>query len=372
MDSIKALVLKFQAVINYFLPFTRPGTPIFQDIVHTLILCTILWFAPQWLEQRAAERYFERSEQRDDADRAPDVDDAEIVPEPPPEDNEGELDGPQLPAPEIEDVIDEDFLRFQRADEDIPPEFLDDNFAGPAHPPAQQPQHTAAARARDVGKKKAKSLARKDQRRAYHEFMRSQGEAQRARDRTIAEEREAQVREERKRRAELERVLEDKRREERSQRKLEETQRREEEISRRKLAVELVRTNVEKFGWADLKQVAEDVGGDVDEAWVERLCKADGFINSEPKEGEMIVATKTGFVVKVGDYDLRQTRLRISAAVQGKSSESRVSLAQVASVLEQVIRGEGKFLHDDATLLQIDDRLNTISASSVLDAITGS
>ncbi|KAI9802085.1 MAG: hypothetical protein M1833_002006 [Piccolia ochrophora] len=349
MESAKSVFSSLQDVLNKVLPFTTPGTPLSQDIIHTLILCTILWFAPQIVERYADARFgYDPVQTHDLAPEqtvAENEDTQEPVPEPPvnPPDDDV-IDAEHLVenhrAPEIEDVQDDAFLPPEFRNNDDPQAVFDDDvdLAGPANPPPLQPHHANAARTRDVGKKKAKSLARKDQRRAYHEFMRSQGDAQRAQDRAEAAEREAELAEERKRRAMLESTLEERRRAERERKKMEEVKQREEDIRRRKKAVNLVREQVKTKGWVDLNQVAKVVGDGIDQAWVERLCRADGLVSNEVKDGQITMITGSGFLVTVTADDMRELRQRIVVSEEALALDGRLDWADVGDHLEHLIR----------------------------------
>lgn len=43
-------------LLNFLLPFTKPGTPILQDLVHTAILCGTLYYGPQIAEWYNAQQ----------------------------------------------------------------------------------------------------------------------------------------------------------------------------------------------------------------------------------------------------------------------------------------------------------------------------
>ncbi|QRC91882.1 hypothetical protein JI435_020640 [Parastagonospora nodorum SN15] len=56
------------SLLNFLLPFTKPGTPLAQDIVHTAVLCGTLYYAPQIAE------WYNARQHRDAPPDAPDED----------------------------------------------------------------------------------------------------------------------------------------------------------------------------------------------------------------------------------------------------------------------------------------------------------
>ncbi|KAF2087134.1 hypothetical protein K490DRAFT_66001 [Saccharata proteae CBS 121410] len=323
MDSVRTL----QSYFNRLLPFTTPGTPIYQDIIHTLALCALLYYAPEFFENRRRRQAQNENELHIDADRPnheptnevppvlPELDAEENDPNLPVGDGEAQHAAPFPPAAAAEDEADDD------ADE-----------PGPANPQRR------TAQARNVGAKKAKSIARRDQRRAYHEFQRSQGEAQRARDAADAEEREAELLEEKRRRAVAEAVLEEKARKEREERREKENKARQEEVRTRDLAIGMVRKAMNDSGAADLGEVASKMGKDRD--WVERLVRADGMVGNGVKKSQdgtasnITMITAGGWVVKVDEAAMRE----VWSAVM-KEKTMKVTYADMATKLESVVRG---------------------------------
>ena len=309
------------ALLNRLLPFATPGTPLIQDLLHLAAICILLYFAPQiedWLHRREANAGDNNAETAaivpNDNDRDAEAGANDAEPDAMPE--EGEVDG----------LDDED---------------LDDDRPPPANVIPGEGQAGAAAHAgdippeRNVGAKKAKSLARRDQRRAYNEFMRSQGEAQRARDAEGATEREAALAVEKERRRAAEVALEAKKAKEREQRRQREETERKEEICRRELAVSLVKEELEARNMCDLSKTAQLVGDDVDEEWVERILRATGVIG---KKGDtMTMVTSTGWVVRVTAEDM--AKLYTTAAENGiGGDDGRIEYDELGAVLETMIR----------------------------------
>ncbi|KAF2726376.1 hypothetical protein K431DRAFT_280405 [Polychaeton citri CBS 116435] len=294
------------SLFNRLLPFATPGTPLVQDLVHLASICTLLYFAPQiqeWVQQRQQQQEQEDDEYLEN-------------PEEPQQDHQPNGVEPQMIGDEAE-------TNQQANDDQLPPPIDpqpqpgDVNAIEEGEPgPADRPHQTIAAQ-RNVGAKKAKSLARKDQRRAYHEFQRSQGEAQRARDAAGAAEREAALAQERARRKAREDAIAAERAREREQRRVAESAEREEDNRRRELVVEIVREGLASNRMVDLFKVARQVGGDVDEEWVERIIKASaGLLGRKGNVFTMI--TSTGWAVRVREDDMREFYARALTATEGQ------------------------------------------------------
>lgn len=317
------------SLVNKLLPFATPGTPLLQDLVHLGAICTLLYYAPQiqhWAQQQQHERRASAQGLNDDSGQQAQVqgqpDDHEQEPR---NDHVGENEANnRVPADDPENEEDDDDLENANAN-------IAEGEAGPANQPniPNTPAH------RNVGAKKAKSLARKDQRRAYNEFMRSQGEAQRAQEAEGAAEREAALAVEKERRRAAAAAYEAKKAKEREQKREVERRKREEEIRSRELAVSLVRDALDEEGMCDLFKVARHVGGDVDEEWVERILRASDVVGM--KDGVLTMITSVGWAVRVSQQDVRQ--LYENAAVQDVSDESgAISYDQLGGMFETILR----------------------------------
>lgn len=219
-----------------------------------------------------------------------------------------------------------DFEAFQRD------QVNEANEAGPA-----DPAMVNMAAQRNVGAKKAKSLARRDQRRAYHEFQRAQGEAQRARDAEGAAEREAVLAAERERRRAVEAELEVKKAKERENRKKQDRKEREEELLRRERAVALVKQGLAERKMCNVFDVVKDVGGaDIDELWVERILNANALLGKRD-DGSFTIITGTGWIVRVTDDDLRAAYEK--AAEPGLGDENgKIAYEELGALLEEVLK----------------------------------
>ncbi|CZT18866.1 uncharacterized protein RCC_04711 [Ramularia collo-cygni] len=303
-------------LINRLLPFATPGTPIMQDLIHLGVIATLLYFAPQ-IQERFRQH-------RDD-----EVADTVL-------EDETHQEEPQQHVNEEAGNQDHDHIADEgNANQDAMPD-LDipghpvEGEAGPADAPNMPAQ-------RNVGAKKSKSLARKDQRRAYNEFMRSQGEAQRARDAEGAAEREAEQNAERERRRAAAAVVEAKKAKEREERKERERTAHENEINRRDEVLGMVRRELDESGTSNLIDVAGRMGGDADEIWVERILNAGGVLGWSPDGERLTLVLSTGWVARVGRRDMQQVYKR-AASTGAADSKGRISYGEFGRLLEVVLR----------------------------------
>nr|POF24040.1 hypothetical protein CFP56_54976 [Quercus suber]POF24054.1 hypothetical protein CFP56_54990 [Quercus suber] len=267
-----AAVIRF---LNRLLPFATPGTPLLQDLVHLAAVCAILYFGPQ-LQERFRLRQ---------AENANDVVVEEVhAPQQLPVGRQGfppvaHVEDEQQDEAESDDGDDDGDDDLNERD-DAPPGNEDPRIPEGQAGPVQNPNLPTV---RDVGAKKAKSMARRDQRRAYHEFQRSQGEAQRARDAEGAAERDAALAAEKERR----------------------------------------------------RVVAAEVGGDADADWVERLLHGTGILGK--KGGMMTIVTGKGWVVQVGEDDMREVYKRALQQHVG-DEDGKVNYTILGELLEKVLR----------------------------------
>lgn len=318
--------------LNRLLPFATPGTPLLQDVLHLATLCVLLYFAPQIqqkLQTWRAKQAIQQGENGPASQNRP-VDGivgGEVHPEVHlvPLDNE----------PQVQNLAERgnafDHME-EQAGQEAPPNVnaaAEDAQPGPAFGPDTIPPQ------RNVGAKKAKSLARKDQRRAYNEFMRSQGEAQRARDAEGADEREATLAAERERRRVAERQLEARKAKEREQKREREEAERKEVARRTELVLSIVRDELDSRRMCDLFQVARLVGDDVDEEWVEQVLNASGIIG---KKGDtMTMITAMGWVVRITAEDMAALYKSALTADLG-DEHGRISNEEAGVVLEGLLK----------------------------------
>lgn len=319
-----------QRLLNFLLPFTDKSTPFYQDIIHTIILCGTLYFAPQLVEiynQHASKHPASESDaaERDPATEAVNNDlpvDHDFVLQP---DEDDEHVPPLVPTPPPGRVEPE--VPF--APQEHPWANEVENDAGPAN---DRPRPTPANRV--VGTKKAKSLARKDQRRAYHEFHRQEAELRRQREAEGKEEREAALAAEKARRAEVEREIQERERAEREKKKEVERKEEEEERLRRERVVADVREAILERGAVDLVDIAQREGKD--RMWVGRLVRASGLLSQHPGTGKHILFTESGWVVQIDPIFMQ--KVYAAAASFGDANGGRCSLQQFGSILEDAVR----------------------------------
>ncbi|KAH6025752.1 hypothetical protein HBI83_063680 [Parastagonospora nodorum] len=335
------------SLLNFLLPFTKPGTPLAQDIVHTAVLCGTLYYAPQIAE------WYNARQHRDAPPDAPDEDTihqpgADPAPaNPPPRQRQRE----NLPLDErlvLQPSDDEDDAQppplaptppFNQQNHNIQEPPLPqphDAGEGPANPNPDAPRNTPANRT--VGAKKAKSLARKDQRRAYHEFHRQEAELRRLREQEGAEEREAELAAEKERRAKIEADIAAKEKEERARRKEEERREQEEENERRERVVDRVRREVWQRGCVDLLEQGRKEGKD--RLWVTRLVKASGLLSQLSTEGSKVMITGDGWLVKV-DQEITAQAYR-DAEMFGAKHGGRVGFEELGGFMERAVRARAK------------------------------
>jgi hypothetical protein len=333
------LLSTIRGALNLLLPFTNPQTPLLQDLIHTTILCGTLYYAPQIAEHYNAhyapagreerariptppnnDNTAEEVNQEEEDEHIVQHDDAEerLGPRPhaptPPPDDQGP-DGAH-PAP-----ADNDDGQWQQN--------LPNEEAGPANP---RPAPTN----RTIGAKKAKSIARRDQRRAYHEFHRSQAEERRLMEEQGRSEREAALTLEKQRRAEEERKIGEKQRVEREKRKDDERREQDDERERRERTVSRVRAEVEEKGAVDLVGVAWEEGKD--RVWVERLVKASGMVGQMEKErvGSRVLITDEGWMVRV-DAELMERAYADAVAYGDRDGNGRISFSEFGNILEKAV-----------------------------------
>lgn len=339
-----ALLSLPHTLLNFLLPFTDKSTPLVQDLVHTAILCGTLYFAPQLVELYKARRNPD-STPYDIPDTAPDipVDDIPIdenfvlqpdededieppplAPTPPPEQDQG---------PGFREDVDAGAAHWQ---DQGAAHFAGEELQAQAGPANDRPRPTAANRV--VGAKKAKSLARKDQRRAYHEFHRQEAELRRQREAEGKEEREAALAAEKARRAEAERLIQEREREERERKKEEERREQEEERLRRERVIGVVREELEKKGAVDLVDVAWEEGKD--RVWIERLVRASGLLSQIEKDGAFAVITGAGWAVRIDKQLMRDAYA--NAVRYGNENKGKVSFDDFGGILENAVRARAE------------------------------
>ncbi|KAH9869961.1 hypothetical protein J1614_006882 [Plenodomus biglobosus] len=332
-------------LLNSLLPFTNPNTPLTQDLLHTAILCGTLYFAPQIAEWYNAQKsHDDRRNTPEDGTERIEPENGNPVPEEEEEaplderlilrdDSDSDNDPPPLaptPPPDHQHNNFQPHIADANDDDPVP----DPNAPGPANP--NHPRPTPANRT--IGAKKAKSLARKDQRRAYHEFHRQEAELRRLQESEGAEEREAALLAERERRAQIEEGIREKEREERDRVKREREREAADEAERRERVVRMVGDEVRSRGCVDMVDVAYAEGKD--RVWVERLVRASGLMAGLQREGGHVMVTEGGWLVRI-DGELME-RVYKDVEVLGAGKEGKVSFADLGSVLERAVLARAK------------------------------
>ncbi|KAL7268458.1 hypothetical protein RUND412_008920 [Rhizina undulata] len=152
-------------------------------------------------------------------------------------------------------------------------------------------------RSRIVGTKKARSLARRDQRRAYHEFLHSQRAQRQSAEEALRDAEEERLFEEKRRRALIEDEIAAKREKERLAR-IERERIAEEE---RKKDVEILVKMVEG-GKVKVEDIIAALEGRRSDAWVREMLRNQGLLGV--KKGWIGMVTGEGWYVKVGEKEL--------------------------------------------------------------------
>ncbi|KAJ4360361.1 uncharacterized protein N0V89_000923 [Didymosphaeria variabile] len=328
-----------QRTLNLLLPFTHPDTPLVQDVIHTAVLVTTLYYAPQIAEYYHAHHRPAAPYTTANADDSAPI--GRILNGPPPDVPDGPLD---------EDWVLQDDGDNEEAGIEPPPHaptpppgqlhnppiedaaWQNDFANGDPGPANDHPQPTRANRV--IGAKKAKSLARRDQRRAYHEFHRSQAEQRRLTEEAGREGREAALAEEKARRAEVESLLAEEKRERQAWEREQKRKEADEEHQRRERVVEKVKEDIVRKGAVDLVDAAMEEGKD--KVWIERLVRASGLLSQMEKGEEKVMITGEGWLVKI-DAEIMRTAYE-EAASFSDSRDGKVNFANFGGILEKVVR----------------------------------
>lgn len=310
--------------LNALLPFTDSSRPLWRDILQTLILCTFLYFGPQIRLRRVYESIGWTSKKPERVQEhhnigGPLEDEIHTHDEPEEDQHEGA-------------VVEQDLLQNEDGNVPIPAEDPIIPLAGAANEP--QPQRRDP-NDHNVGAKKAKSLARKDRRRAYNEFMREQGDAQRARDAEGAEEREKEAAKERERRRDIEAKIQAQKAREREEKKEREAQEKRIEEEKRARALGLIDERL-KLRFVSLYDVSKLVGKD--RAWVEGVVRREGYLGIKEVNSKKVLTmvTKYGWLVRL-DEELMEMAYRQILAERDSENSSEISLEEIGRHLEHIL-----------------------------------
>lgn len=276
-------------------------------------------------------------------------------PTPPPEPEPGEAVEPeeQLQPPELE-TPDPDPYPPQDDGESSSESEIDEN-APPLPPPPLLPPNDAdpavaagaaggavaplrTPQTRHIGPKKMRSLARRDQRRAYHEFLRSQAEARSEAEAALQEEEAERAFENARRRYLAEEEIAARRRSERAARLELERCKEAAEVQAADAVVAELRLRI-RLGQdqgrpvvVHLDELARKVGRDGEKAWVEGVLRRQGFL-SPGEGGEVRLVTREG--VWIGLHPEAVGRFWRVVQTRGK-----MEWQEVRDVLEGLLVGE--------------------------------
>jgi hypothetical protein len=351
-------------LLNRLLPFTDPKAPLIQDVIHALALIALMYFAPkltatiseqrrQTQEEHAPQTQEERVEEEAEEiplfeyERGDDAGHGNREPHMAGNDEIEGLNG------EPEDWIRENIVpRIPPDDAGFPPrhqalvEEEDDDDAefddilrdlpAAAFQAAPQPQNQAGqtqrrAQRTNLRPKKAASLARRDQRRQYHEFHRQEAHLQRLREQEGAEEREEALLEEKRRRAVAEIAVEERMKQERETKKAAEEAERRMELQRREAAVKRLREDLDRKGYVELRHLGEN-------EWAKGVVKASGVLGTRGEDGKKTVTmiTEGNCVVRVDEGLMEEAYRR---ATEQARSRGTMSFEEFGRVLEGVLVG---------------------------------
>lgn len=349
--SVTTLLLALRRFVNHLLPFTDPSTPLLQDLVHTATLIALFYYAPGFIERaqghngRAVGQAHDEGRPNTRAEREAAFQNGDAMAEAlgdrgTADEEIVEDDGDEAWDHDPDALFDRDDTHAQaQADHEdaaLNPQEDDpffDNGEGPAQ--GQQQRQQARAARTNIGTKKAKSIARRDQRRAYHEFHRQEAEVRRQRDAEDAEEREEALLEEKRRRAVIEMEVEEKQRKEREERRVKEEAERARELARREEVVRRVREGVEARGYVDLRTLEGE------EEYVRGLVRSSGILGERRTESgtvEVRILTTGGWVVRIDQKTMDEAYKRAL-----RSNKGAVSLEELGTILEETVKGrEGR------------------------------
>jgi hypothetical protein len=327
---------------NTLLPFTDPSTPLWRDIFHTLILCTVLYIAPGLHLERFLDGTWRRTADASDTP-VPTVGSDTIAP--PPGSGDDQIhDEEQEPVVRGEPVevpddrpVERDAVPFPAAvNFEIPQQDQDqdqdDEEAGPVNgQPARRRDPN-----REVGAKKARSLARRNQQRAYNEFLREQGEAERAEWARDAEKRDEELRAEKGRRMVVEAQIQERERKARVEKKERDERERKEELDAVRSAANLISDALKESGAIRIQEVAKSAKRDG--PWVEQLAKKEGVLGMKTVKGKKQVTMLTGhgWIVRV-DQDAMTEAYQRAAKWKGKD-DGKISWEQLGRIVQETLR----------------------------------
>ncbi|KAJ6263637.1 hypothetical protein Dda_2205 [Drechslerella dactyloides] len=198
-----------------------------------------------------------------------------------------------------------------------------DGRPGPAAPAPRPPKQRGI-----VGKKKARNLEMRDQRRAYNEFLQSQARDRRARERTLEADLQDSLFAEKQRRALAEISIEKRKLKDREDLRALDALNAQHVQSLRSLVAEI--SSAGACGKISLRTLGHRVGKD--EEWVKRTMKEEK-IPLDPGGGGDVVSlvTESGWLVRVG-------REEIAAIAQRVEKAGKMSWEELGGELESCLK----------------------------------
>ncbi|KAI5783590.1 hypothetical protein EDC01DRAFT_212357 [Geopyxis carbonaria] len=186
--------------------------------------------------------------------------------------------------------------------------------------PAQHQPRTV--RTRTVGPKKMRSIQRRDQRRAYHEFLRSQAEQREEQENDLREEEKERAFENARRRALVEEEIAERKEKERIEREKAEGKLRE----REKKDADKLKNLLRGKKCFEVEKLARSVGRE--RPWVEMVLKREALMGVD--QGVFRTITRDGWWISVGEEDLE--------ILWGRLKESgKMSWNDMGSALEEIL-----------------------------------
>jgi vacuolar-type H+-ATPase subunit I/STV1 len=207
--------------------------------------------------------------------------------------------------------------------------------AGPANPHQPRPRNEN----REVGAKKAKAIARRNQQRAYNEFMREQGDAQRAEWARDEAERQKQVAADQERRRAVDDQVREKERKEREARKAHAEAERQAELEAIKTAARMIEERLAENNFISIAEVKKAVKRD--DAWIQELAKREGILGSKSKDGQksVVLLTKSGWLVRVSAAMMNNVYTEAEAACA--RGDGKVTWHAIGRLVQNMVVSSG-------------------------------
>jgi hypothetical protein len=271
-------------LLNSFIPFADPTRSLWRDVLLSAVLCAVLYVAPQIDFDRL----------RNAQVPANDINHGQT--------NEQEHEA-EVQAENFAHALPEDRFaeepHFDDAGVEQQPQLDQDPAEGAAAQAANPHQPRPRDPNREVGAKKAKAIARRNQQRAYNEWLREQGDAQRAEWARDEKEHNDQIAAEQSRRAAVEAKLREKERQAREARKLKEENERQTELEATRSASRMIEERLATQNFIGLKEMVKAVKRD--EEWGRQLVRREGLLGTKVKDGQKynVMLTKSGWIVRI-------------------------------------------------------------------------